>query len=187
VNSLNQLWLMPDAHTGYSLPIGAVVATKGMIMPAWVGYDIGCGMCAVKINGVTPDQIRENSDEIFKEIYASIPVGFNANKTGLKFSTEELTKQGLEIAEKKKYRKALGSLGGGNHFIEVGYDEDNSVWIVIHSGSRGVGHGIATHYMKLAHPEGKAKDGHFGFSTDSQEGKDYIQDLNWCLNRFTRR
>jgi tRNA-splicing ligase RtcB len=56
------------------------------------------------------------------------------------------------------------------------------VWVVIHSGSRGVGHGLATHYVKAAHPEGKCKDGHHGFSVESQEGKDYIQDLNWCLD-----
>jgi tRNA-splicing ligase RtcB (3'-phosphate/5'-hydroxy nucleic acid ligase) len=175
--------LMPDAHTGYSLPIGAVVATDGVIVPAWVGYDIGCGMCALKLS-VGAETIRNVSEEIYKAIYKKIPVGFNINNTESEYDAGglELTKVGKEIAENKNYLRALGSLGGGNHFIEIGADEQDNAWIVIHSGSRGVGHGIATHYMKKANPEGKAKDGHWGFDVDSQNGKDYIQDMNWCLH-----
>ena len=174
--------LMPDTHAGYSLPIGAVVATKDYVVPAWVGYDIGCGMCALKLEGIDVADVVENRQEIFDKIYKKIPVGFNINQKGMKVSLEGLTVTGQEIAEKKNYHKAIGSLGGGNHFIEIGHDHNNEVWAVIHSGSRGVGHGIATHYMKQAHPSGRAKEGHFGFDTNSQEGKDYIQDLNWCLD-----
>lgn len=174
--------LMPDTHTGYSLPIGAAVATKDVVVPAWVGYDIGCGMCALRLDGIDADQLIKNAAEIFKRIYEAIPVGFNINEKGIDYSLEGLTDIGKEIAEKKNFKRALGTLGGGNHFIEIGVDEVYNVWVVIHSGSRGVGHGIATHYMKAAHPEGKAKEGHFGFTTDSDEGKAYIQDLNWCLD-----
>ena len=173
--------LMPDAHTGYSLPIGAVVATEGMIMPAWVGYDIGCGMCALKLDGIDKDAVVEKAKDIFNHIYECVPVGFNISDFETNYSNDGLTNKGKEISEAKNYKRALGSLGGGNHFIEIGHDEDDNVWVVIHSGSRGVGHGIATHYMKLAHPEGKAKEGHHGFPVDSQEGKDYIQDMNWGL------
>jgi tRNA-splicing ligase RtcB len=94
---------------------------------------------------------------------------------------EGLTEAGKEIALAKKYDRALGSLGGGNHFIEIGRDDEDSAWVVIHSGSRGVGHGMATHYMKLAHPEGRAKEGHYGFYVGSHEGQNYIQDLAWSL------
>lgn len=174
--------LMPDAHTGYSLPIGAVVATDGVVLPAWVGYDIGCGMCALRLDGIDADEVKENSKEIFDLIYKYIPVGFNINQKSKEYSLEGLTEKGKEVAIMKKHDLALGSLGGGNHFIEVGSDGQENVWIVIHSGSRGVGHGLATHYMKTAHPDGKCKEGHFGFSVDSQEGKDYIQDLAWCLD-----
>ena len=174
--------LMPDAHTGYSLPIGAVVATDGMIMPAWVGYDIGCGMCALKLDGINDLDIMFHSNEIFDLIYKRIPVGFNINQKGKDYNLDGLSITGTEIAEKKNHHRALGSLGGGNHFIEIGHDGDNAVWVVIHSGSRGVGHGIATYYMKLAHPEGKAEEGHHGFHVESQDGKDYIQDMNWCLD-----
>lgn len=145
--------LMPDCHKGYSLPIGAVVATKDVIVPAWVGYDIGCGMCALKLSDVTKEDIVENSKAIFDRIYETIPVGFAKNDLGPKFlpvSIAGLTKEGKQIAMKKDYSLALGSLGGGNHFMEIGADENNNVWIIIHSGSRGVGHGIASHYMTLA-------------------------------------
>jgi len=174
--------LMPDSHTGYSLPIGAVVATNNTIYPAWVGYDIGCGMCALKLDGIDVTAVKNNAKDIFDVIYRDIPVGFKINTTDTMYSLDGLTSKGVEIAESKNYKKALGSLGGGNHFIEIGYDEQDNVWVVIHSGSRGVGHGIATHYMKLFHPEGKAKDGHHGKHVVSQDGKDYIQDMSWCLD-----
>lgn len=174
--------LMPDAHTGYSLPIGAVVAADNYVVPAWVGYDIGCGMCALKLEGIDPDEIEIHKKEIFDEIYKRIPVGFNVNQTNTPYSVDGLTKIGEEIAETKNYQRALGSLGGGNHFLEIGISNENEVWIVIHSGSRGVGHAIATHYMKKANPEGKAKDGHWGFKATSQDGQDYIRDMNWALD-----
>ncbi len=173
--------LMPDAHLGYSLPIGAVVATKGMVMPAWVGFDIGCGMCALQLNGINKDDVLKHSTGVFNSIYERVPVGFKINGKPTKYNLDGLTEKGKEIALLKKHELALGSLGGGNHFIEIGYDERDCVWVVIHSGSRGVGHGLATHYVSLAHPEGKCKDGHYGFSVESQDGKDYIQDLDWCL------
>ena len=211
--------LMPDAHTGYSLPIGAVIATKDVIFPAWVGYDIGCGMCALKLDGIDIEELRDNSKAIFDEIYKAIPVGFNANTSELSYSTNGLTDHGKDIAIRKNYKKALGSLGGGNHFIEIGNDELNNAWVVIHSGSRGVGHGMASHYMTVASSDIKMlskefddkntellkhnpsqyeeykkryidkkqgrlrpKEGHYSFKADSQNGKDYIQDLNWCLD-----
>jgi tRNA-splicing ligase RtcB len=210
---------MPDAHTGYSLPIGAVVATNDVVVPAWVGYDIGCGMCALKLDGVDMLDVKEHSKEIFDLIYKSIPVGFNINGSGPDYSLSGLTAAGKEIALKKNHHRAIGSLGGGNHFMEIGYDEDSNVWAVIHSGSRGVGHGIAAHYMTVASSDPKElmqefddthkdllkhspdnyeriksnwvgrkqgrlrpKEGHYGFDVNSQNGRDYIQDLNWALD-----
>ena len=173
--------LMPDAHTGYALPIGAVVATKGMIIPSWVGYDIGCGMCALKLDGISAEDVKTADKAIFDAIYRDVPVGFHINSKDIDYDATGLTEHAKEIADKKKFKKALCSLGGGNHFIEVCEDSGGEVWVVIHCGSRGVGHGIATHYMKLANPEGKAKDGHWGFDVNSKEGKDYINDLNWAL------
>jgi len=178
--------LMPDAHVGYSLPIGAVVAADNMVVPAWVGYDIGCGMCAVKTS-FNKDDVKENADAIFKSIYDKIPVGFSINSRSRPSSKEninisDLSEEGVKIAEFKKWSQTLGSLGGGNHFIEIGFDETDAVWIVIHSGSRGVGHGLATHYMKLASKSTRPLEGHYGFEADSENGLAYINDLNWGLN-----
>lgn len=174
--------LMPDAHTGYSLPIGGVVATDGVILPAWVGYDIGCGMCALPTS-FESNRVRKKSKAIFQEIYRSIPVGFNVNKSALAtdLRPEDLTSLGRSVFNGRKGFKALGTLGGGNHFIEIGADDNSKVWIIIHSGSRGVGHGIATEYMRLASGSTKAKEGHYGLRTDSDEGKAYINDMNWAL------
>lgn len=135
--------LMPDAHTGYSLPIGAVVATKDHIVPSWVGYDIGCGMCAMKL-----DLKDFDKEKLFEDIYKHIPVGrvqFET-KQDVPEATSELITKGLE----KKGHYQLGTLGGGNHFLEVGVGNDGNTWIVIHSGSRNLGHFVAEHYMKLA-------------------------------------
>ncbi len=210
--------LMPDVHLGYSLPIGSVVATKDVIVPAWVGYDIGCGMCALKLKGISKEEVINNKDEIFNKIYERVPVGRKINETESNYSTTGLTEVSAKIAHQKNYKKVLGSLGSGNHFIEIGYDHDDCVWVVVHSGSRGVGHGIGSHYMALAsldstdlekqfdltheqvlkyNPEQyesirskwvnskmrsqKSREGHFAFDVNSQSGKDYLQDLEWCL------
>lgn len=174
--------LMPDAHTGYALPIGAVVATKDVIVPSWVGYDIGCGMSATKVLGVKKDDVQNHKQAIFDLIYKYVPVGFNISDFDTPHSTSRLTTAGMAIAKHKNHTRALGTLGGGNHFIEIGYDGDDGVWIVVHSGSRGVGHGIASYYIRTAHPEGKLIDGHYGLLVDSSDGQDYVNDLNWCLD-----
>lgn len=178
--------LMPDAHFGYALPIGGVVATVDTIYPAWVGYDIGCGMCAVPTT-YHVDEIRARATEIFEEIYEHVPVGFKHNKRpvtwrdyGLVAKTPVLDKMFWD----KGGLKQLGTLGGGNHFIEIGEGDNNIVWIIVHSGSRNVGHSIATYYMKeacfLATGKRKAREGHYGFKVESRLGADYIDDLKFC-------
>ena len=173
--------LMPDAHAGYTLPIGAVVACDNMVCPSYVGYDIGCGMCAVPTS-FRKEDVMADAENIFTRIHHVVPVGFNHNQkdsvwdySGLPHTAE------LNAIFFKNGLKQLASLGGGNHFIEIGYDETNTVWIIVHSGSRGIGHAVATHYMKLAAGDGKAREGHFGFSTSSTDGKNYVDDLAFCL------
>jgi tRNA-splicing ligase RtcB len=211
--------LMPDAHAGYTLPIGAVVATKGVIFPSWVGYDIGCGMCAMPTT-FPLESVAGNKESIFTEIYKRIPVGFDVHRypvdNGL--DPDNLTSVGRKAFDDRKGFRSLGTLGGGNHFIEIGSDEIDKVWIIIHSGSRGVGQGIGSQYMTIAasdpseledqfdashkkvlkhNPAGydrlkeswvknklgklKPKEGHYGFYVDSQEGQDYINDMDWAL------
>ena len=174
--------LMPDAHAGYALPIGAVVATEGVVVPAWVGYDIGCGMCALRLD-VGAEDIRANARAIFDQIYRDIPTGFRHNDksegwaAGEKLERTAVVQQQIDDGALRQ----LGSLGSGNHFIEIGEDEAGVAWVVIHSGSRNVGHKTATHYMKLASGDGKAREDHLPLRVDSADGAAYVADLSFCL------
>ncbi len=173
--------LMADAHAGYSLPIGGVVATRGVVVPAWVGYDIGCGMCAVPTT-FDPGAVRSRAQQIFKGIYDVVPVGFKHNTAPTPWSWEHFPMTAtLRGMFQQNGLKQLGSLGGGNHFIEIGADGQDRIWIIIHSGSRGIGHDIAAHHMKLASHSDRPREGHFGYDADSGPGRQYIDDLNFCL------
>ena len=183
--------LMPDAHLGYTLPIGCAIATEGYIFPSYVGYDIGCGMSAMKFDQSAFASFSSCRD-LYDRIKERIPVGFKYNDRDQNIgplleeisSTDELKSRFLDNGLRQ-----VGTLGGGNHFIELGYDEDDYLWVVIHSGSRGLGHKTAGRYMRMASPDGKCREGHYGLDVTSKEGMDYIKDMNFCLefayeNRF---
>lgn len=178
--------LMPDAHKGYSLPIGAVVATEGVVLPAWVGYDIGCGMCAVPTT-FARGEVARAAKAVFDQIYRDVPVGFAHNRTAVDWEPPAGAGPTPLVADllAKGGRKEIGSLGTGNHFIEIGVDEGDRVWIVIHSGSRNVGHRTAAHYMrqasKLHTGEDRPREGHYGFATNSDLGARYIADMTVCI------
>jgi len=176
--------LMPDAHAGYTLPIGAVVSTKDVVVPSYVGYDIGCGMCAAPVMA-DKDLIAEKAAAICRKIYDTVPVGFHHHTTyrelGANLAYLERTSMLQTLLQERKGAMQLGTLGSGNHFIEIGYDETEQLWIIVHSGSRGIGHDCAATYMKLASGTNKAKEGHYPLEVDSPEGKNYITDLHFCL------
>ena len=155
--------IMPDSHQGYGMPIGGVLATKGVIIPNAVGVDIGCGMCAIKTSLINID--IPTLKIIMGEIRKQIPVGFNKHEEKQDFylmpllekvesedeAQDELFCQ-YEIVS-KEFQNALhslGTLGGGNHFIEIQKGSDGYIWVMIHSGSRNLGKQIADHYNKLA-------------------------------------
>ena len=153
--------LMPDAHLGYSAPIGSVLKTKGFIVPAWVGFDIGCGMIAIRIKGKDlVEEVSKKKDLIYTSISKKIPMGvgdYNKPKNITKktkkefdlllkkFSKGEYDKNILNLL-KTGSLKHLGTLGGGNHFIELS-NYKKELWLIIHSGSRGIGHAIGKKYM----------------------------------------
>jgi len=139
--------LMPDAHTGYTLPIGAVIKSDKMIFPAYVGYDIGCGMCAVKLD-ITSYALDLHA--IKQAILRDIPIGHHKQKEAQSCDDLPPCTSFAETVLDSVGQYQLGTLGGGNHFIELGVGSDEKIWIVIHSGSRGFGKIIAEHYMKLA-------------------------------------
>jgi len=142
--------LMPDAHAGYTMPIGAVCATKDIVVPQFVGFDIGCGMCAYKTD-YTKEQIEFHAEIIYNHIIEKIPLGFKTHENHQPLKIDLPKTEFAESVLQSTGLKQVGTLGGGNHFIEVGYGADEKAWIVIHSGSRGFGHKIASHYMLAAY------------------------------------
>lgn len=183
--------LMPDVHLGKGALVGSVVATKDAILPAAVGVDIGCGMCAVKTPFVA-DQLDGKLKQIRLEIEAAIPVGFNENKTVEKTVTNWQGWQefkelhaGVQHLESKAM-KQMGSLGGGNHFIEVCLDAENQVWLMLHSGSRNIGNMLAQRHidtaktlMKLATTKLPDPDLAY-FVQGTPEFAAYWHDLQWA-------
>lgn len=147
--------IMPDAHGGVGMPIGGVLATSNVVIPNAVGVDIGCGMCAVQ----TDIPVSEISDEVLRKklmrgIRKRIPLGMDHHKQA---QDESLMPAGYDIEAttvvKKEYNSALkqiGTLGGGNHFIELQRDEEGFLWLMLHSGSRNLGKQVCDHYAKIA-------------------------------------
>lgn len=152
--AFRHICLMPDTHQGYGMPIGGVLATKDVIIPNAVGVDIGCGMCAVKTHVKVENISEKQIKSIMRIIRELVPLGFEHHK---KPQDENLMPQEFDLGElpiiKNQYKaalKQLGTLGGGNHFIELQRCSDGYLWIMIHSGSRNLGKQVADHYNKLA-------------------------------------
>lgn len=186
---------MPDVHFGMGATVGSVIATDKAICPAAVGVDIGCGMMAVKTN-LDYKIVQDKVKEIRHSIERSVPVGFDANKRitdEVSLWTGWLKESGIpdRVAYDvgglyQKAKNQLGSLGGGNHFIELCTDTANNVWIVLHSGSRGTGKLIADHHINkakklMAQMFITLPDPDLAYLVqDTQEFKDYISDVEWC-------
>jgi tRNA-splicing ligase RtcB len=151
--------LMPDAHLGKGCAVGAVLPTLGAIMPAAVGVDIGCGMIAVRTQ-YRADDLPEDRRPLREAIEAAVPLSAGRyNKDVTRAHTQRRIDELAEAASRvgldpdryaANWDLQLGSLGSGNHFIEVSLDEEDRVWLFLHSGSRGVGNRIATHHIKVA-------------------------------------
>lgn len=148
--------IMPDSHQGFGMPIGAVLATKGVIVPNAVGVDIGCGMNAVKTSIPSSDATYDKVKDVMDRVARKVPVGMNKHQqkqdknlmpdTGSRiYPRSPIIAQEYEAA-----RYQLGTLGGGNHFIELQAGDDGFVWLMLHSGSRHLGLSVGSHYNKLA-------------------------------------
>lgn len=151
----HHLAFMPDVHGGKGMPIGGVLATKGVVIPNAVGVDIGCGMCAVKtslkVADIPSEVLRK---QILRGIRKQIPLGFDHHKEA---QDEASMPQGFDIDKmtvvKRQYvsaTKQVGTLGGGNHFLELQKDTDGTLWIMIHSGSRNLGTQVGSYYNEKA-------------------------------------
>lgn len=187
--------LMPDTHPGYGMPIGGVVATVGTIIPNAVGVDIGCGMRAWDTH-FPVDYFTPIMREVFHDIYARVPVGFTHHKMkqDMKLFWEQLEGNVDDCPiwerEYEKARYQLGTLGGGNHFIEAqACEETGTVWFMIHSGSRNVGKQVCDHHNKVAvtlneryHSKVEKKWELAFLVKDTQEWKEYWGDMTCALH-----
>jgi len=184
--------LMADAHQGSGMPVGGVLATNGVIIPNAVGVDVGCGICAVKTNIEADIVNRESLKQIMGYIRRVVPVGFDHHKDR---QDEIFMPQGFDIDKlhvvKGQYLAALkqiGTLGGGNHFIELQRDDEGFLWIMIHSGSRNIGLRVANYYNKKAQimnalwysaVDQQADLAFLPFKTE--EARNYYEEMKYCV------
>jgi tRNA-splicing ligase RtcB len=182
--------VMPDCHLGKGATVGSVIATKGAIVPAAVGVDIGCGMIAVKTKFFAED-LPDNLEKVRTGIERRIPLGagvFNRKLTPTAEKRVAQLKKGGKDYEgvDRRWTEALGSLGSGNHFIELSLDENNQLWVVLHSGSRGIGNRLAMKHIKIAQKlmdqsSIQLKDRDLAYLQEGRkEFDDYITDLLWA-------
>lgn len=151
----HHLAFMPDVHGGMGMPIGGVLATKDVVIPNAVGVDIGCGMCAVKTSLMAEDIPKQLiREKIMSGIRSRIPLGMDHHAEP---QDESLMPQGHDIdklqvvsRQYKSARRQVGTLGGGNHFIELQKDGDGYLWIMLHSGSRNLGKQVGDYYNQFA-------------------------------------
>jgi tRNA-splicing ligase RtcB len=181
--------LMPDAHLGIGSMVGSVIATREAVIPATVGVDIGCGMMAVKTpfrSGVLDGKLKE----LRSAIESAVPVGFHEHRDPTAESESWSGWAEFPLLHEKvqerfgKARKQLGTLGGGNHFIEVCLDTEDNIWLMLHSGSRNIGNEIAKQHIQTArtlHELSELPDKDLAyFLQGTPEFAAYWHDLDWA-------
>ena len=189
--AFHHIALMPDVHCGLGMPIGGVLATKGVVVPNAVGVDIGCGMCAIKTSLRVVDIDDKRIRRVLSAIRNRVPLSFDHHK---ELQDESLLPQGHDV-ESMTYvktqqiaaRHQLGTLGGGNHFIEIQKSSEGDVWVMIHSGSRNVGKQVADHHGKIAKRLNErwysdTIEGLEFMPIESAEGKNYWREMLWCID-----
>ena len=189
--AFHHIAIMPDAHQGYGMPIGGVMATQGVVVPNAVGVDIGCGMLAARTNLKGPISTKR-LQQILGLVRECIPVGFNKHDTAqaepLMPSTDGGTFTPVVNCEYVNACKSLGTLGGGNHFIEIQMDGYHQIWVMIHSGSRNLGFKVAKHYNKIAVDlnakwhSSVPKEQELAFlPLDTGEARQYLHEMDYCV------
>lgn len=207
------LAIMPDVHAGIGATVGSVIPTRGAVIPAAVGVDIGCGMVAAMTN-LTAKDLPESLQKIRNQIERDVPVGFAEHKDDVKVQGPYADKlrqktrkimdrwEHLEIrkqmgrADQVKISRQIGTLGGGNHFIEICLDTEDRVWIMLHSGSRGIGNQIGNVAINMAKELAVREDRKLPekncawLDEGSMEFNTYIDAMHWAqdyamLNRDT--
>jgi tRNA-splicing ligase RtcB len=190
---------MPDVHLGIGATVGSVIPTLRAIIPAAVGVDIGCGMMATRLS-LTGNEIDESSlKKVFNQISRDVPVGFEQHdergvrshaakpfKKGLTKILERHPGIGKRVGKRSSWAHQLGSLGGGNHFIEVCLDEASRVWVMLHSGSRGIGNAIGSYFIELARKDAEKSQLQLPdrdlayFPEGAAHFDDYVEAVGWA-------
>jgi tRNA-splicing ligase RtcB (3'-phosphate/5'-hydroxy nucleic acid ligase) len=187
---------MPDVHLGIGATVGSVIPTKKAIIPAAVGVDIGCGMMASRLSLSSRDLDEKSLKRVFNQISHDVPVGFGQHDDGRdaarrfkKDLTRIMQKHpgiGKRVGRKSHWAQQLGTLGGGNHFIEVCLDESDRVWVMLHSGSRGIGNAIGTYFIELAKKDAEKNNVALPdrdlayFPEGAQHFDDYVEAVGWA-------
>jgi len=182
--------IMPDAHAGLGMPIGGVLATKGVVIPNAVGVDIGCGMCAVKTNIHASNADPTRLKRVLKGIRERVPLGFDHQQEPVDEKyLPDVDMETLPFLKNKRNAclMQIGTLGGGNHFIEIQKDtQTGEVWVMLHSGSRNVGLNVAKHYGAVAKYwcqkwYADTCEGLEFLPIETAEAKDYFKEMNFCV------
>ncbi|MDI2132509.1 RtcB family protein [Yinghuangia seranimata] len=200
---LKGLAVMPDVHFGKGATVGSVIAMKDAVCPAAVGVDIGCGMSAVKTS-LTVNDLPDDLSKLRSKIEQAIPVGMGLHSEAVDPSKvyglssagwDDFWDRFDDVADSVKFRreratKQMGTLGGGNHMIELCLATDGSVWLMLHSGSRNIGKELAEHHMgvarALSHNQGLVDRDLAVFLANTPEMADYRSDLYWAQEYAAR-
>jgi tRNA-splicing ligase RtcB len=179
--------VMPDVHLANDVCVGVAMATRRLVYPAAVGSDIGCGMAAI---GFDADAsllgTERNAARVLAGMYRLVPsikhaVDAVPRDLPARLQDAALSDQRLEKLKGRDGRFQFGTLGRGNHFVELQADEQDRLWLMVHSGSRGIGQAIAAHHVKKARESG-CRGKLVGFDAESPEGRAYLDDLNWAIS-----
>jgi len=187
---------MPDVHLGIGATVGSVIPTKHAIIPAAVGVDIGCGMMAARLS-LTANELDEAAlKKVFGQISRDVPVGFDQHrdardaakrfKKSLARIMEKHPGIGKRVGRNSHWAQQLGTLGGGNHFIEICLDESDRVWAMLHSGSRGIGNAIGSYFIELARRDAERAQLNLPdrdlayFPEGAKHFDDYVEAVGWA-------
>jgi tRNA-splicing ligase RtcB len=190
---------MPDVHAGIGATVGSVIPTRGAIIPAAVGVDIGCGMNAVRLS-LRAEQLPDSLARVRAAIEHAVPIGFDEHREAdaRREACAPLARRLAAIARKhpkiakmqrdheKKWIRQMGSLGGGNHFIELCLDEAQTLWVMLHSGSRGIGNCIGRYFIAAAREAMMKTDVHLPdrdlawIDEGSKPFDDYVEAVGWA-------
>jgi tRNA-splicing ligase RtcB (3'-phosphate/5'-hydroxy nucleic acid ligase) len=190
---------MPDVHTGIGATVGSVIATHRAIIPAAVGVDIGCGMMATRTSLTADDLDERRLKRVFDQISRDVPVGRDQHgekraltgaakphERGLRKILGDHPQLEKRFPRTQNWVYQMGSLGGGNHFIEVCLDGTNRVWAMLHSGSRGIGNAIGTYFIELARRDAERAQLHLPdrdlayFQEGAEHFDDYVEAVGWA-------